>query len=461
MHLVHSIYIVLFLLCVVWSQNQPKSKPRRWKRVNDPDLDTVEIRRKRLLSTWHMIIQKNPIKKGDPNARGLYPEYFRLIKYLSALTHVENLPLDFISIGACTGINDEFIGKFFVMPHWRGVFVEPDLANFEMLQKEFSRFNEPTNSHRSYLINAAISDSCVDGQVTMYKPTNNVFADVSRNGSYGQNVSHTIVHELSSLRPELVKKAVDSIRNVNVATTAGLHTSSSVVPCLTIEELLSKANHHFTQYSTSAFSHHIKYNQSEYISFRPMTVRVDTEGHDGVVMLQYLHALESQLEEYLKNVQIAIATTTTSAAATVVPRLPGHVISDSHVTTNNNNYVPEGIQTLQHQHQQQQQQHHQPQYYKSNGVEMVAPMAAGYHNASGCGYAPLVFFWEQNKLSRNEYTALNDALHKRGYKTHEDFYPGRWLAQDMYAAQDPKSTQFLERCRNVPYEEGVFLRKKK
>ncbi len=59
--------------------------------------------------------------------------------------------------------------------------------------------------------------------------------------------------------------------------------------------------------------------------------------------------------------------------------------------------------------------------------------------------------------SRAEYNALNDALHIRGYLTHEDFFPGRWHAQDMYAVLNPNSPSFMERCLNVSLEEGVFL----
>eukprot|EP01031_Cornospumella_fuschlensis_P038508 gene38508-46809_t len=130
-----------------------------------------------------------------------------------------------------------------------------------------------------------------------------------------------------------------------------------------------------------------------------MVIRVDTEGHDAVVMHDLFNALDIvNLFNYS------------------LPRLRTLITNDT-----------------------------------------VTSSSSTADDVPSCDFPPLLLFWEQNKLSKSEYASLNDALHRRGYMTHEDYFVGRWRSQDMYAVLSPHSSQYLERCEQVPYEEGVFL----
>ena len=397
------IFTALFLLILnIWTGclGQRNQQQKRWKRVNDPTRDTLAHRRKRLLETWPQFIIKEAIMKTDSGARGLYPEFSRLVKYLSALTHVENLPLDFVIVGACTGKMDNFIDKFLVMPHWRGVFIEPDEVNYNVMVTEFAKYNISPNSERAYVVRSAISNSCVDGHITMFKP------NTSRAET---NASHAIMHEMGSMSKDLVQNSVKHLLKTFPTAAAGETGKSNdisiemTVPCQPMEQVLHAANKHFTTNKTEIFTRHLVYNASEYVTFVPMVVRVDTEGHDAIVLNELFMALDKSMHNI----------------AATEPQIQAE-------------FATTALQ---------------------NSLNVEQDQATQYN----CEFSPLLLFWEQNKLSKGEYTSLNDALHIRGYHTHEDYFIGRWRAQDMYAVLSPQTYHYNERCKDVPLEEGVFL----
>lgn len=237
--------------------------------------DTVGYRRRRFLEGWRRHVNHEYMLKTDARARGLYAETYRYLKFLSGLAFTESLPLDMVVIGASAGDTDGLVRKFQVMPHWRGVFVEPDWNNFQRLQKNLAGATQPD---RAYFIHAAVTDACPEnGLLTFYKPLVPPSDPKKKSHLLGGN-------EFGSLHSDVVLKTGGIVGATDIVSTS--------VPCKTVADVLHDANAHFLRHPTGRFQYHYKYNLVETYPFQPMYVQVDTEGHDRVVLESYMDAMD-------------------------------------------------------------------------------------------------------------------------------------------------------------------------
>jgi hypothetical protein len=99
--------------------------------------------------------------------------------------------VNFVSIGACDGSNDETIEIFLANSHWKGVFVEPMSDNFADLTN-FLSVNGVAN--RSTTIKGAATAECVEPYLEMKKP------------GYGKEEPHWKRRQIGSILQDGEKK---------------------------------------------------------------------------------------------------------------------------------------------------------------------------------------------------------------------------------------------------------------
>ena len=234
------------------------TKAAKKKPVFDHTPDTVGYRRRRFLDGWRKHANNEVMFKTDARARSLYAECYRYLKFLSGLAFTESLPLDMVVIGASAGDTDGLLRKFSIMPHWRGVFVEPDLSNFHRLRKNLQRA-DATQPDRAFFIHAAVTDRCPEsGLLTFYKPL--VQNEAKKNSQLlGGN-------EFGSLHSDVASKTGGIVGATDIETTS--------VPCKTVADVLKEANAHFLRHPTGRFQYHYKYNLVETYPFQPLYVQV-------------------------------------------------------------------------------------------------------------------------------------------------------------------------------------------
>ncbi len=102
---------------------------------------------------WARTLRKQP--------QNFFDEY---VRRLSDVFKDMDTTLNFVLVGACDGTNDNTIrDRFLPNEHWQGLFVEPVPNNF----KELGIFLSTNKvSHRSYTINAAVTNVCESENVT-------------------------------------------------------------------------------------------------------------------------------------------------------------------------------------------------------------------------------------------------------------------------------------------------------
>jgi hypothetical protein len=205
-------------------------------------------------------------KRGHPYAT-VHREFDGMMKYLSAVTYAEDLPLDFILIGACDGRFDNVIAKYSEMQHWRGVFVEADITNYNNLKNLLNE--RGIKEDRAFTLHGAVSDECDEnGQITFYVPKG-----TDKNLDF-------VALQMGTVRKDLIDRNMEQKM-------FSIETAESVtVPCYHPLQVTEKAK---TYYSTMTYN--ISRDTSVFFEFRPMLVKVDTEGHDDRVIHGFLSSL--------------------------------------------------------------------------------------------------------------------------------------------------------------------------
>ena len=353
---------------------------------------SIERRRKRLLDAYALFVHKESYSfrmttaanTDGPNQHRETPITFvpdeigRLVKYLSALTMAENLPLDLIVIGACDSRTDEVIWKFFKMRHWRGVFIEPNFENFNKTKSAFIKHN--ITAERAFLIHAAVSNKCSkQGDIFIYSP-------VLQKG----------IHHPHYVRQQLhtVEKNIADKYSASLSLDAF---SKSTVPCISIREVLQKSQQHFyNQQKTTLFSHDY-HAEPENIDFLPHLIKIDTEGHDGVIVNMYLDYISTQMEESSSGWNNADVDNSTSGSSS----------SDSSDSVGNH-------------------------------VDF---------DGTRCIHYPLLIYFEQDKLSTAAKHQLQEKWLGLKYLSHRDIFIGHdFNGQNMYIAPNASSTMYSRAC---------------
>ena len=258
--------------------------------------------------------------------------------------------------------------------------MEPDISNYNKLIQLMKDNLIEVNSYRNFIVNAAISDDCINGSISFYKPK----------PFQGQNISQTLENEFGSLHKGYVNKVVQQFKLSEVKET--------IVSCKSIFELLRDANIHFLKNKTNVFIKHKMFNQEEYFSFQPLTIRIDTEGYDAKIIHNYFKAIDNN-DKIHKNMNQSIIS-----------------------------------------------------FYNNDKNLTLLP-----YDYLNCNHLPLVFFWEKNKLSLTDRLNIKTLFHSYGYKDHEDFFKGTWSSQDMYSVLLPSSIEYYKRCSGISLEEGIFI----
>lgn len=201
-------------------------------------------------------------------------EFSRMLQSLSAIAQNQNMTFDFVLIGACDGTADDIIEKYFANSHWRGVFVEPIPDNFNNMTALFKKKDKYQN--RSYFINAAVSDSCSDNMITIYAPA------VYEN----RPTPHHIKNQMASVRLDVTNRFVEAEK------TPGMREWK--VPCATPLKVIKDAQMYFDGLPVD------KGSAKLHTRFQPMLIKIDTEGHDGVILklfMSYIDTINMRYQE--------------------------------------------------------------------------------------------------------------------------------------------------------------------
>lgn len=130
-------------------------------------------RQQALLVEWVKLLKPEIDYAGTKNWTVMFrnkdPEAFfnGYIDKFSKIADKIGASVNFVSIGACDGSNDDTIEMFLAKSHWHGVFIEPMSDNFADLTN-FLATNGVTN--RSTTIRGAATAECKESFLEMKKP---------------------------------------------------------------------------------------------------------------------------------------------------------------------------------------------------------------------------------------------------------------------------------------------------
>ena len=193
-------------------------------------------------------------------------QFFVFLSRMSRLFHLAHADLNFALVGACDGLEELTITKFFIPnPHWRAIFVEALLENCQDLESYLKHFQVHL---RSLVVHGAVTDVCERDEIVILKPiidrSNETIPHWVRKeiGGIATKLNH-LVHNWHTHTDPLVR---DSVKGWN----------KEKVECIVPKDILRRWSVH-VQNNTSASTHHREF-------MRPHVLKIDAEGNDYEVL---------------------------------------------------------------------------------------------------------------------------------------------------------------------------------
>jgi hypothetical protein len=119
-----------------------------------------------ILKTWVSYLSE--INEDDIFHKTSEKSFDTYVKKLSEVVKEAEATLNFISVGACDGGEDDIIDDFINKPHWRGVFIEAFSMNVADLKSKLTSSNNAIS--RSTIMNVAAADKCASKIVNFERP---------------------------------------------------------------------------------------------------------------------------------------------------------------------------------------------------------------------------------------------------------------------------------------------------